>query len=138
MGLFAGSANVVPAQASGVPGRGEFVGDLAEVLYPPGGLDQLPRAGVEAADGLGDLGEVANTIGRNGLADGRGVPHVDALERGGTHGPAELAELVAQVLVEGGDPVVVEGRCTGAEDRRLMWLLAEGLAVADHLPADVA
>ena len=47
-------------------------------------------------------------------------------------------ELGAQVLVERGDAVVVEGRGAGAEDRHVVRLLAEGPAVADELAADVA
>ncbi len=42
------------------------------------------------------------------------------------------------MLVERGDAVVVEGRRRGAEDGHLVGLLAEGLAVADQLPPDVA
>ena len=49
-----------------------------------------------------------------------------------------LGERAAQVLVERGDAVVVEGRGAGAEDRHVVGLLAERLAVADQLAADVA
>ena len=42
------------------------------------------------------------------------------------------------MLVERGDAVVVEGRGAGAEDRHVLGPLAERLAVADQLAADVA
>ena len=66
------------------------------------------------------------------------MPHVDVGERALDHGQALAGELVAQVLVERGDAVVVEGRGAGAEHRHVGGLLAEGLAVADHLATDVA
>ena len=51
---------------------------------------------------------------------------------------ALLAEQGAQVLVERGDAVVVEGRGAGAEDRHVLGPRAERLPVADELAADVA
>ena len=118
------------------------LGELAlhdlEALHAARRGGVLLGAGVEAADGLGDLGEVAHPLGGDHLADAGGVPHVDVGERALGHGQALPGELVAQVLVEGGDAVVVEGRGAGAEDRHVGGLLAEGLAVADHLAAHVA
>ena len=49
-----------------------------------------------------------------------------------------VGELGAEVLVERGDAVVVEGRGAGAEDRHVLRLLAEGAPVADQLATDVA
>ncbi len=49
-----------------------------------------------------------------------------------------LDEAVTQELVERGDAVVVERRGGRAEDRHVLPLDAERLAVADHLPCHVA
>ena len=107
-------------------------------LHPPGLVDQLVGAGVVAADGLGDLGQVADPVGRDHLADLRGVPHVDAGEGAVLEVQAVLAQQPREVLVERGDAVVVERRGAGAEDRHVLGPLAERLAVADQLAADVA
>ena len=93
---------------------------------------------VVAAHGLGDLGEVADPVAGDDLPDPRRVADVDPLEDALVEGEAAVGEQPAQVLVERGDAVVVERRRAGAEDRHLVRLLAERLAVADQLAADVA
>ena len=112
-----------------------------------GGLELLEPAGrrrvagggvVVAADGLGDLGQVART----GLGDDR----VQARRRTGVdRGQGSLAdaqavagELPAEVLVQGGDAVVVEPGRDRAEHRHVGRVPVERLAVADHLAGDVA
>ena len=101
-------------------------------------LDELLGPRVVAADRLGDLGEVADPVAGHDLPDPRGVPDVDPLEDALVEGEAAVGEQAAQVLVERGDAVVVERRGAGAEDRHVVGLLAERLAVADQLAADVA
>ena len=49
-----------------------------------------------------------------------------------------LDEPPAQLLVEGGDAVVVEAAGDGAVDGHVAGLGPEGLGVADHLAAHVA
>ena len=105
---------------------------------PPGLLDQLVGPRVVAAHGPGDLGEVADPVAGHDLPDPRRVPDVDAGEDALVEGEAAVGEQAAQVLVERGDAVVVERRGAGAEDRHVVGLLAERLAVADQLAADVA
>ena len=70
--------------------------DLVEPLDPAGLLDQLVGAGVVAADGLGDLGEVADPVGRDHLADLRGVPDVDVGEGALVEVQAALGEQPAR------------------------------------------
>ncbi len=91
-----------------------------------------------AAHRLGDLGEVAHPLGRHDLAQHRRVPHGDRGERALADLEACFGEQAAQLLVERGDTVVVEGGGRGAEHRHVVGLLAEGAAVAHHLAADVA
>ena len=93
---------------------------------------------VVAAHGVGDVGEVAHPLGRH---DGGGPgrhPAVDRGERRLADRQPALGEQVAQVVVERGHAVVVEGRGAGAEDRHVLPGDAERLAVADQLPGHVA
>ncbi len=116
----------------------EGVAGVAEPLDPAGEVGPPLGVGVVAANRLGDLGEVAHALRRDDLAQHRRGAHVD----GGQHplgdGEALAGQLRAQLLVEGRDAVVVEGGRRGAEDGHVLGLLPERLAVAHHLPADVA
>ena len=125
--------------AAGVRARGLQLGrDVAQPLRAAGLLDELLGARVVAADGLDDLGEVAHPLLGDDRADAAGVLDVDGGQRALCHRQALLGEEAAQVLVERGDAVVVEGGRGGAEDRHVGRLLAEGLAVADQLATHVA
>ena len=116
----------------------ELGGDGLEALDPARRLGELLGALVVAAHGLGDLGQVAHPVLGHHGADAGGVLDLDGGQGALLGGQALLDQDAAQVLVERGDAVVVEGGGAGAEDRHLVGLLAERLAVAHQLAAHVA
>ncbi len=111
---------------------------MLHALEAAGRLGEPGRLGVEAAHGLGDLGEVADPVTGDDLADRRGVADVDDGQHALLERQPGLGQAGAQVLVERGDAVVVEGRGAGAEDRHVLGPLAERSAVADQLATHVA
>ena len=93
---------------------------------------------VVVAHRAGDVGEVARALGRD-----RGGVVGRRLRVGDRQPPvadreAEPREQRAQVPVERGDAVVVEGRGAGAVDRHVLPRGAERVAVAHELAGDVA
>ncbi len=126
-----------PGQVALVPVAERLAHGL-DLLQATRRVGQSLAVGVVAAHRLGDLGEVAHPLGRDDLADPGGVADVDRREHAVAHAQPVLAEQSTQLLVERGDAVVVEGRRRGAEDRHVVGLAAEGLAVAHELAADVA
>ena len=125
-------------RGAAVAGFDEFGLHEREALGPGGRFGELLGAGVVVAHGLGDLREVTHSFGGHHLADRRGVSDVHRGEHAGTDGQAEFGQLIAQVLVERGDAVVVERGRAGAEHRHVGRLLAECFAVTHELAAHVA
>ena len=109
-----------------------------EPLSRAGGVGQSLGAGVVAAHRAGDLGEVPAALG--GHHDGGAGRHLggDRGERALLGRQPQLGEGVAEVLVERGDPVVVEPGRDGAEHRQVLGVGGEQLPVAGHLAAHVA
>jgi hypothetical protein len=121
----------------GPAGGGEALGGGLELVDGSDGLGLVAGGGVVGPDGLGDLGEVALPRRRDeDRHPGRGAG-VDAGQRPLPHPQAGGGEAVAQLVVEGRDPVVVEAGGDRAEDRQLLQPVAPAPVAAD-LAADVA
>ena len=90
-----------------------------------------------AADGVADLGEVAHPRGGHDRRDARRLLGGDPRQHALVDRHPLVGQQVSQLLVERGDAVVVEGRGRRAVDGHVGGALAEGLAVAHHLAADV-
>lgn len=119
-------------------GLDEFAADRLQALHPPCRLGQPAGLGVVGADGVGDLGQVAHPVRRDHLPDTRGVTHVDLGQRALGQGQTLVGQSAPEVLVQGGDPVVVERGRGGAVHRHVLRPHAERLAVAHQLAAHVA
>ena len=122
----------------GMAGGRELVVDRLEALHPAGHRGIPLGVVVVAAHRLGDLGEVAHPLRRDDLAQDAGVLDGDGDECALADRQPLLGEAGAQLLVQGGDAVVVERRRRGAEDGHVLGSRPERLPVADELAADVA
>ena len=129
---FADQANQLVGR---LPSQGLLRG--GEVLRPTGGDGIRLGLLVVAADGLGDLGEVAHARRRDDLSQDRRVPHVDSGQDALGQGKALVGQQGSQLLIERRDAVVVEGRRRGAEDAHVLGLLAEGVVIANQLATHV-
>ena len=89
------------------------------------------------ADVGGDLGEVPDAVLRDELPGHRAVPDVDRGQAPVGDPEPLLREHPAQVLVERGHAVVVEGRRRGPEHRHVRRIRPERLTVPDQLTAHV-
>ena len=112
--------------------------NLAQRVEPAQRNRALVGDAVIAAHRVGDLGEVAPAVRRHQRADLGGDAPGHGLEQPVARACAPAAaEQPAQVLVHRGDTVVVEPR-RHAPEHREGFESTERLAVARHLPADVA
>ncbi len=121
-----------------VTGGGELLVRRAQVLASAGRLDLLGAVPVVGADGLGDLRQVADAGRREHPRQPRGRLDRHPRQRAGGQWQALGPEQRGQMLVERGDPVVVEPGRARPEHRHVLPGGAEGLPVAHQLTADVA
>ena len=125
-------------QSTDLTGLVELLGDGAESLHSAGLLGEPLGVSVVVAHRLGDLGEVAHLVRRDDGGEPGGDLGVDGRKGTVLHRETVLAEHPGHVVVQRGDAVVVEGGGGRAEHRHVARLLAERLAVAHELAADVA
>ena len=88
------------------------------------------------ADGLGDLGEIAHPLGRDGSRARGGHARCGSIRR--LHTQSTLDEFAFEMLGQRGDTVVVEVGGRGAEDGHVLPSASEVTPVAQDLPGYVA
>ncbi len=93
---------------------------------------------VVAAQGVGDLGQIAHAVGRHDGAPGRGMLDADRRQAILAERQPALGQARRQRLIQRGDAVVVEARRHGAEHRHVFGFLGEAFAIALVLLAYVA
>ena len=115
-----------PRDLEGAVERGDLVGYL----------DLFTRHAVVVADGLGDLGEIAHPLGRDGSRARGG--HARCGSVGCLHTQPALDELAFEMLGQRGHAVVIEVGGRGAEDGHVLPSASEVTPVAQDLAGYIA
>ncbi len=119
-------------------GGGELLVRRCQVLAPACRLDLLSAALVVGADGLGDLRQIADPGRWKHRCQARGRLDRHLRQHTGGKRQALGREQSDQMLVERGDPVIVEPGRARPEHRHVRPGGTERLTVAHQLTADVA
>ena len=91
-----------------------------QMLHGASDLCLRGSGGVVTANGLGNIGEVAGASRRHDGGQASGLLALDEGELTLVHLQSALYQCLLEVLVEGGDAIVIEAGGGGAEDRHVL------------------